>query len=263
MTRRFMSGNNPQEKNISPHQDSILGDDLSLPNEGIDSRKEFRIRPKMFLVYLAVIALAWGIRQTGGLDLESFFNLIAEYPVFAPVLFVVAYALLVALLIPTLPVNLAAGVLWGGLWGGVLATLGGALGAIIAFLFARTSLGQPLAKRYDNRLLKWMTAQLENNTWRAIAFVRLNPAFPSGPVNFLFGLTSVPFTIYAYSSTIFLLPPAIGVAFIGAQAGEIILTGESIKMLEILTLSLFGVLILLISYWSGKALLNTNSNKRI
>ncbi|MDH5764337.1 MAG: VTT domain-containing protein, partial [Nitrospinota bacterium] len=178
----------------------------------------------------------------------------------APVLFVIVYALLVALLVPTLPVNLAAGVLWGGLWGGVLATIGGSLGAILAFLFARTSLGQPLAKRYDNRLLKWMTDQLENNTWRVIAFIRLNPAFPSGPVNFLFGLTSVPLNLYAYSSTIFLLPPAIGVAIIGAQAGEIVLSGESIKMFEILTLSLFGILILLTGYWSGKALLKTHKS---
>lgn len=258
-----MLGNNPQEKDISPHQDSVLGGDSSLQNGEIDSRKDFRIRPKMFLVYIAVIALAWGIRQTGGLDLEFFFSLIDEYPVTAPIIFVIAYAVLVALLIPTLPVNLAAGVLWGGIWGGILATIGGALGAIIAFLFARTSLGQPLAKRYDNRLLKWMTDQLENNAWKVIAFVRLNPAFPSGPVNFLFGLTSVPFLLYSYSSAIFLLPPAIGVALIGEQAGEIILTGESIKLFEILTLTLFGIIIILIGYWSGKALLNTKSNKRI
>ena len=66
----------------------------------------------MFVVYIAVIALAWGIRQAGGLELDLFFSLIEEYPIFAPVLFVIAYALLVALFIPTLPVNLAAGVLW-------------------------------------------------------------------------------------------------------------------------------------------------------
>lgn len=256
MMQNLMPGNSSPKKNTLPTQDAVLGEGFS-SNEGIES-SNFRIKPAMFLVYVGVIALAWGIRQFGGLELERFFVLIDEYPVFAPVLFVIAYALLVALLIPTLPVNLAAGVLWGGLWGGVFATLGGALGAIIAFLFARTSLGQPLAKRYDNRILKWMTDQLENNTWKVIAFVRLNPAFPSGPVNFLFGLTSVPFRLYAYASTIFLLPPAIGVALIGAQAGDIILTGKSIEMFETLTLSLFGILIILISYWSGKALLSTS-----
>ena len=47
----------------------------------------------MFLVYVAVIALAWGIRQAGGLELESFFKLIDEYPVFAPVLLVIAYGI--------------------------------------------------------------------------------------------------------------------------------------------------------------------------
>ena len=144
--------------------------------------------------------------------------------------------------------------------GGILATIGGALGAIIAFHFARTSLGQPLAKRFDNRLLNWMTDQLENNPWKVVAFVRLNPAFPSGPVNFLFGLTSVPFLLYAYSSTIFLFPPAIAVALIGEQAGEIILSGESLRMFKVLTITLFGILILLTGYWSGKALLNTNNS---
>ena len=54
----------------------------------------------MFVVYIAVIALAWGIRQAGGLELDLFFSLIEEYPIFAPVLFVIAYALLVALLSP-------------------------------------------------------------------------------------------------------------------------------------------------------------------
>lgn len=220
------------------------------------SEKDFRIKPKIFLVYIAVIAVAWGIRQTGGLDLERFFGLIEEYPVFAPVLFVIAYALLVALLIPTLPVNLAAGVLWGGFWGGVLATLGSALGAIVAFKLARTSLGKPFAHKYDNRLLNWIIRQIDDNAWKVVAFVRLNPAFPSGPVNFIFGLTSINFATYSYATFLFLFPPSLGVALIGAEAGNILLQGKSLELFRILSMTLVGLLILLAGYWSGRSLLN-------
>ena len=212
----------------------------------------------MFLVYIAVIALAWGIRQAGGLELESFFKLIDEYPVFAPVLFVTAYALMVALLIPTLPVNLAAGVLWGGLWGGVLATIGSALGAVLAFHLARTSLGKLFARKYDNRLMNWIICQIDENAWKVVAFVRLNPAFPSGPVNFIFGLTSINFATYSYATLLFLFPPSLGVALIGAEAGNIILQGESLELFRILSMTLVGILILLVGYWSGRALMKKN-----
>ena len=220
-----------------------------------DTSTQFRVKPKMFLVYFAVIALAWGVRQAGGLDLEKFFSLVDEYPVFAPVLFVIAYALLVALLIPTLPVNLAAGVLWGGLWGGILATLGSALGAVLAFLLARTSLGKPLGHKYDNRLMNWIIRQIDENAWKVVAFVRLNPAFPSGPVNFIFGLTSINFATYSYATLLFLFPPSLGVALIGAEAGNIILQGESLELFQILSMTLVGILILLVGYWSGRSLL--------
>ena len=228
---------------------------ISSQTEKIDSRKDFRVKPKMFMVYLAVIALAWGVRQAGGLDLEKFFGMIDEYPVFAPVLFVIAYALLVALLIPTLPVNLAAGVLWGGIWGGILATLGSALGAVLAFVLARSSLGKPFAHKYDNRLLNWIIRQIDDNAWKVVAFVRLNPAFPSGPVNFIFGLTSINFATYSYSTLLFLFPPSLGVALIGAEAGNILLQGESLELFRILSMTLVGILILLAGYWSGRSLL--------
>jgi uncharacterized membrane protein YdjX (TVP38/TMEM64 family) len=221
----------------------------------MDLSEGFRIKPKMFLVYFAVIALAWGIRQAGGLDLEDFFSLVDEYPVSGPIIFVVAYALLVALLIPTLPVNLAAGILWGGVWGGVLATLGSALGAVLAFLLARTSLGKPFARKYDNRLLNWIIHQIDQNAWKVVAFVRLNPAFPSGPVNFIFGLTSINFATYFYATLLFLFPPSLGVALIGAEAGHILLQGKSLELLRILSMTLVGILILLVGYWSGRLLL--------
>lgn len=250
-----MADNSHQKKDTLSPQETFSEDTISSQTEKIDSRRDFRIKPKMFLVYIAIIALAWGIRQAGGLELERFFQLIDEHPISSPILFVIVYALLVALLIPTLPVNLAAGVLWGGIWGGILATLGSALGAVLAFLLARTSLGKPFARKYDNRILQWMIHQIDENAWKVVAFVRLNPAFPSGPVNFIFGLTSINFATYFYSTLLFLFPPSLAVALIGAEAGNIFLQGKSLELLQILSMTLIGILILLVGYWSGKSLL--------
>jgi uncharacterized membrane protein YdjX (TVP38/TMEM64 family) len=253
-----MSDPSLQKDNLIPSQETYSESAISPQTKEIDPQKKFRLKPKMFLVYIAVIALAWGIRQAGGLELESFFELIDEYPIFAPVLFVIGYALLVALLIPTLPVNLAAGVLWGGIWGGILATFGSALGAVLAFLLARTSLGKPFAQKYDNRLMNWIMRQIDQNAWKVVAFVRLNPAFPSGPVNFIFGLTSINISTYSYATLLFLFPPSIGVALIGAEAGNILLQDKSLELLRILSMTLVGVLILLMGYWSGRSLLKKN-----
>jgi uncharacterized membrane protein YdjX (TVP38/TMEM64 family) len=253
-----MSDPSLQKENPIASQETYLESTISSRTNEVKSDKDFRIKPKMFLVYFAVIALAWGIRQAGGLDLGDYFSLVEEYPVIAPVLFVIIYALLVAMLIPTLPVNLAAGVLWGGIWGGILATLGSALGAVLAFLLARTSLGKPFAQKYDNRLMNWIIQQIDQNAWKVVAFVRLNPAFPSGPVNFIFGLTSINIATYSYATLLFLFPPSIGVALIGAEAGNILLQGKSLELLRILSMTLVGVLILLVGYWSGRSLLKKN-----
>ncbi|MGP0630183.1 TVP38/TMEM64 family protein [Nitrospina sp. 32_T5] len=189
------------------------------------------------------------------MDLNYFFSQIDEYPLLGPIIFVLCYAILVTLLIPTLPVNLAAGVLWGGFFGGVLATFGSAIGAILAFLLARNSLGKPLTRKLNNHLFDWILRQMDESPWKVVAFVRLNPAFPSGPVNFIFGLTSINFKTYSYATLFFLFPPSLGVALIGAEAGKIILDQNSLNLLKVLSMILSGILILLIGYWAGKSLL--------
>ena len=116
-------------------------------------------------------------------------------------------------------------------------------------------MGKPFAHKYDNRIMNWVIRQIDQNAWKVVAFVRLNPAFPSGPVNFIFGLTSINFATYSYATFLFLFPPSLGVALIGAEAGNILLQGESLELFRILSMTLVGMLILLVGYWSGRSLL--------
>jgi uncharacterized membrane protein YdjX (TVP38/TMEM64 family) len=60
-----------------------------------------------------------------------------------------------------------------------------------------------------------------------VAFLRLNPVVPKGPINYFLGLTSVRLLPYAAATLAFLTPPSLLVAWIGKEAGSIPLAGSS------------------------------------
>ena len=55
-----------------------------------------------------------------------------------------------------------------------------------------------------------------------MAFVRLNPLFP-GPVNFLFGLTSMTLWTFFWSTTVFLIPLTVAFSVLGSSVGALLL----------------------------------------
>lgn len=136
-------------------------------------------------------------------------------------MFVAAYAISVVLAVPTLPLNVAAGALWGTIIGAIVSTFGMTFGAVIAFASARFVFGQPLTRHFDVDLVRWVQNEFDSTGWRSVAFVRLNPAFPAGPLNYLFGLTSLDFRTYVWSTFVFLAPPATLIAFIGESASNV------------------------------------------
>ena len=176
---------------------------------------------------LALLAgLGWYLRQEGHLDPEFLIGFARNHPVVAPLAFIALSALAFFLMIPTLPLNLGAGVLWGPFWGGVIATAGGSLGAVAAFVAARTAVGQPFVRRFDNALVAWLQEELQARGWHIVAFARLSSVLPSGPISFGFGLTSIRFYTYTWASVVFFFPPAVAFATIGHELGGIVLEGE-------------------------------------
>lgn len=172
-------------------------------------------------------AAAWYLRQRGLLTPEYVLGRVAQYPVAAPLIFTAAYAATVLFMIPSLPLNLGAGFLWGPVLGSVYSLVGSTIGAVLAFLFARTAIGQPLARTFDNRLLAWLVDEISRKGWRVVAFVRLNPAFPSGPTNYLFGLTSLTLRTYLWSTAVFMYPLCLAFAALGYSVGGIVLDADS------------------------------------
>ncbi|OSM04902.1 hypothetical protein MAIT1_03010 [Magnetofaba australis IT-1] len=183
------------------------------------------------LIALSMLAalgyIAWRLRQEGLLHPEAIQSMLSEHPVQSVLLFTGFFMLAVLTTFPSLPLNLAAGYFWGGILGGVLIASAGSLAAIIAFVLARTTIGQPLAHRFDNRIVAKLQSEFDAKGWRFVAFARLNPIMPTGALNYLFGLTSLKLRTYATTTFVFLLPPSIAFAILGEQAGGFMIEGQT------------------------------------
>ncbi|MBV9555654.1 MAG: hypothetical protein JO254_01110, partial [Pseudolabrys sp.] len=79
--------------------------------------------------------------------------------------------------------------------------------------------------------------------------VRLNPIFPTGPLNYLLGLTAVDTFTYSWATFVFNLPPSIAVAWIGYSLGTFVVQGEiADTMRVILAVSAAVTILALLAY---------------
>ncbi|GAB6125363.1 TVP38/TMEM64 family protein [Humidesulfovibrio idahonensis] len=229
-------------------------DEQNSPRAAKSGLRRF-IGPKrlcLLLIYALVAAVLWYYWKIGALTPEVVLRYVAQNNVAAPVLFIAAYALVVFFMIPSLPLNLGAGLLWGAFWGSVYTLIGCTVGSVVAFLFARTALGQPLARKFDNNILQWLATQVSQNGWKVVAFIRINPVFPSGPVNYLLGLTSLSFRHYFWATLIFPYPLCLAFAYVGEAAGGIILGGEAQRLTQLIVAVSLTVCIAIAGYTAFK-----------
>ena len=188
-------------------------------------------KKKLFFLLLLIMVISivflfnnfWTIRP------ERIFTFIQNNKILAPFLFIMFFTIMNITLLPTLPMNLGAGLLWGPFWGTLISVIGATCGASSSFLIARY-----LAHDYCKRKLqnpKWLRLfeVIEGNGWKVVAFARIDPIFLSGPLNYLFGLTPIPFITYIWATALFFIPPASIIASIGYFIGWSVLSEERIK----------------------------------
>ena len=230
------------------------------------SRTELRLpfgwRVAATVTILLLAGVGWQLRRANFLDHpEILIKAVGDHTFSAVALFLLIYGLAAAAAIPTLPLNLAAGWLWGPVAGGVISALGAACGATIAFGAARTLFGQPLRRRFDNHFLSWAQEEFDSKGWRFVAFVRLNPVFPSGPLNYLFGLTSIPWQTYVWATALFLLPPSMAVAWIGHSVAHL-RGGLGVNQLLRIAVMISAAVTVMAAIRYGARYLNYSKSKR-
>ncbi|MCX5815281.1 MAG: VTT domain-containing protein [Proteobacteria bacterium] len=181
------------------------------------------------LLLITIIFIVFLFNKFWTISPEIIFTFIQNNKILAPFLFIVFYIIMSISVLPTLPMNLGAGLLWGPLWGTLLSVIGATCGASCSFIIARYLVHDYCKRKLQNP--KWLRLfnAIEGNGWKVVAFVRLDPIFASGPLNYLFGITPIPFGTFIWSTALFLIPPASIIASIGYFIGWSVLSEESIK----------------------------------
>lgn len=215
-------------------------------------------KKKLFflLLLIMIISTVFLFNNYWTIEPDRIFKFIENYKILAPLLFIVFFTIMNVTLLPTLPMNLGAGLLWGPFCGTLISVIGATCGASCSFIIARYLAHDFCKRKLQN--LKWLRLLnvIERNGWKVIAFVRLDPVFASGPLNYLFGITAIPLGTFIWSTALFLIPPASIVASIGYFIGWTILSEERIKdmghyitLVGILVTVILGILFFSIKYF--------------
>ena len=193
------------------------------------------------LVVAGGLVLAWVF--DGATSVEAMQTRIANLGVWAPVGFILIYSIATVAMIPGGIFDMAGGVLFGPILGSAINLAGGSLGAALAFLVARYIGGDWVERRSGPRVQKVMKS-VQADGWQFVAFVRLVPIFPYNIVNYLLGLTRIPFHHYILATVVFMAPSTVAYTWIG-YAGSQAVAGDTDNIrYALLALALLAVVIM-------------------
>ena len=201
----------------------------------------------------------WANYHSGLFSLEFIRQYSFQHPIKARLLFLLLYSLTVLVALPSLPLNLAGGYFFGGLIGGIYSCVAVTIGSWLSFAYARWLVGQPLSKKLNNNWAKQIQLEFNKHGWKFVAFARINPVIPTGPLNYLLGLTSLSNSAFLLTTFLFLLPPTIAVSYVGDSLQTFTASNSSVA--EVLR-GIYIVSAVLTSFVFVKFLLNYHNNQK-
>lgn len=191
-----------------------------------------------------LIIVGFLLRKAGYISDDTFFMFFEKQYNLAPVLFVISYSIMLIFFLPTLSLPIVAGFLWGPFWGTAFSIIGAMIGSSLAFLIGRYISRDYFIKRLDFTPWKWLLEKVDKDGWKIVAFTRMIPVFPTAIINYLFGLTSITFLEYLWSTFVFLLPPVVAFVAFGSSIREFVLMGNITKIISGILIALLLMLIL-------------------
>jgi uncharacterized membrane protein YdjX (TVP38/TMEM64 family) len=177
----------------------------------------------VLLVFAGGAAAVWVF--DAALSVQAIEDRVAGLGVWAPIGFVLLYGVATVAMVPGSIFDLAGGALFGPYLGSLLDLTGGCLGAALAFLVARYVARDWVEFRAGPRLQAVMRS-VDADGWRFVAFVRLVPIFPYNVMNYLLGLTRIPFHHYMVATVAFMAPSSVVYTWIG-HAGREAIAGDA------------------------------------
>lgn len=140
------------------------------------------------------------------------------------------FALCNVLLLPGGILSVGSGFFFGLWWGFIIVFLGNGIGAAISFALSRW-----IGQRWFMRKLSWnstlavLEPAVEREGWKIILLTQLHPLFPTSLLNYLYGLTRIPFHTYMVWVSIGRAPGLFLYVYLGTlgQFGVNLMRGKS------------------------------------
>lgn len=213
------------------------------------------IRPTWWLRVAVLLAMGSGLAVPfmlgARIDAHVIRDLVDDWPVAMPLVFVLAHVVASLLWIPRTMMALAAGLLFGLVGGLVWSMVGAMAGAYVSFALARhlQADAPPIAEwSHVGPLVR----RAESGGWRFVALLRLIPVVPHTLSNYAFGLTRMPLGAYLVGTFAGMMPLAFVYVNLG-RAGRAGLTeGEWIAPVAF-ALALLALSIVLPRLLAGRA----------
>jgi uncharacterized membrane protein YdjX (TVP38/TMEM64 family) len=178
---------------------------------------------------------------------------VAGLGIWAPICFVLLYGIATVAMVPGSIFDLAGGALFGPYVGSLIDLAGGTLGAALSFLVARYVAQEWVQVRSGPRMQAVMRS-VDADGWQFVAFVRLVPIFPYSVMNYLLGLTRIPFHHYLIATLVFMAPSTVVYTYAG-HASRAAIAGDTDNLYyALIALGLLATMIFLPHFykrWRG------------
>ncbi|MEL6431419.1 MAG: TVP38/TMEM64 family protein [Planctomycetota bacterium] len=153
--------------------------------------------------------------------LEAVRGRVEDAGALGPLLYGGFYVAAALFLVPGAAITLAAGAIFGVGVGTAVVSVASTLTAALAFPLARTFLRRKVEGFVAERpKLGAVDQAVTDGGWKVVGLLRLSPAVPFGPLNYLLGVTGVRYAPAVLVSWIAMLPGTLLYVYLGAAGAE-------------------------------------------
>ncbi len=136
-------------------------------------------------------------------------------------IFMVVFSIGVIIFLPASVMSLGAGFAYGIVLGSILVTIGGMIGAVVAFLLSRYIARDWVTKIIArDRRFQRVDKAIAANGFKFVLLTRLSPVVPYVLQNYTYGLTAVSLKDYSKASVIGMLPGTLLYVYLGSMITE-------------------------------------------
>jgi uncharacterized membrane protein YdjX (TVP38/TMEM64 family) len=188
------------------------------------------LQRKALRVIVAVLALliVWGVMRLADPReiLRQVLERISGLGGWAPFWFILTYIVACLTFFPGVILTLGAGVLFGVVRGTFYVSIGATIGAGCAFLLSRYVARDWVLRRFSNiPKFRAIDDAVGRDGWKIVGLIRLSPVFPFIPLNFVFGLTRIPFLHFVAITWLSVIPMSSVFVYLGSVLGNIAALG--------------------------------------